>query len=256
AEPGSDFLSLLNLWDYLREQQRALSGSAFRRMCRREFLHYLRVREWQDLYGQLRQAAKELGISVGPDPTPSTPASSAAEPGAPAPTAHVAQLAARPGTETSERIDGELAERVHRSLLAGLLSHVGMRDVTTSQKRRGPAEFTGARGSRFAIFPDSVLARKPPQWVVAAELAATSRLWARVTASIDPEWAEPLAAHLATRSYSEPHWDGRRGAAMAFERVSLYGLPLVAGRQVTLSRIDPALARELFISRALVEGDW
>jgi ATP-dependent helicase HrpA len=256
AEPGSDFLSLLNLWDYLREQQRALSGSAFRRMCRREYLHYLRVREWQDLYGQLRQAAKELGITVGPDRTPRTSASHEADPDARAPTAHVAQLAARPGTETGERIADELAERVHRSLLAGLLSHIGMRDVTTGQKRRGPAEFTGARGSRFAIFPDSVLARKPPQWVVAAELVETSRLWARVTARIEPEWAEPLAAHLITRSYSEPHWDGGRGAAMAFERVSLYGLPLVAGRRVTLSRIDPAAARELFISRALVEGDW
>jgi ATP-dependent helicase HrpA len=256
AEPGSDFLSLLNLWDYLREQQRALSGSAFRRMCRREYLHYLRVREWQDLYGQLRQAAKELGITVGPDRTPRNPASPAAEPEARAPTAHVAQLAARPGTETGERIAGELAERVHRSLLAGLLSHIGMRDATTGRKRRGPAEFTGARGSRFAIFPDSVLARKPLQWVVAAELVETSRLWARVTARIEPEWAEPVAAHLVTRSYSEPHWDGRRGAAMAFERVILYGLPLVAGRRVTLSRIDPAAARELFISRALVEGDW
>ncbi len=269
AEPGSDFLSLLNLWDYLREQQRALSGSAFRRMCRREYLHYLRVREWQDLYGQLRQAAKELGITVGPDRTSRSPASAGgsggssprtaspgADPGGPAPTAHVAQLAARPGTETGERIAGELAERVHRSLLAGLLSHIGVRDVTTSQKRRGPAEFTGARGSRFAIFPDSVLARKPPQWVVAAELVETSRLWARVTARIEPEWAEPLASHLVTRSYSEPHWDGHRGAAMAFERVSLYGLPLVAARRVTLSRIDPVLARELFISRALVEGDW
>jgi ATP-dependent helicase HrpA len=256
AEPGSDFLSLLNLWDYLRDQQRALSGSAFRRMCRREYLHYLRVREWQDLCGQLRQAAREIGIKVGPDRTPRDPASPAAEPGAQAVTAHVAQLAARPGTQTAERIDGELAERVHRSLLAGLLSHIGVRDVATGQKRRGPAEYTGARGSRFAIFPDSVLARRPPQWVVAAELVETSRLWARVTARIEPEWAEPLAAHLVTRSYSEPHWDGRRGAAVAFERVTLYGLPLVAGRRVTLSRIDPAAARELFISRALVEGDW
>jgi ATP-dependent helicase HrpA len=256
AEPGSDFLALVNLWDYLRDQQRELSGSAFRRMCRREYLHYLRVREWQDVYGQLRQAARELGIVVGPDRTPAqVTARLAALDG---PSAHVAQLAARPGTEVAARIPSDLADRVHQSLLAGLLSQIGMRDVakTARDKRRGPAEFTGARGSRFAIFPDSVLARKPPQWVVAAELVETSRLWARITASIEPEWAEPLAAHLVNRTYSEPHWDGRRGAAMALERVSLYGLPLVAGRQVTLSRIDPVMARELFISRALVEGDW
>jgi ATP-dependent helicase HrpA len=260
AEPGSDFLSLLNLWDYLRDQQRELSGSAFRRMCRREYLHYLRVREWQDLYGQLRQAARELGIAIGPDRTARRPAQPAGGPGGATggPSAHVAQLAARPGAETEPRIPGDLADRVHQSLLAGLLSHIGMRDVAKAarDKRRGPAEFTGARASRFAIFPDSVLARKPPQWVVAAELVETSRLWARVTARIEPEWAEPLAAHLVNRNYSEPQWDGRRGAAMALERVSLYGLPLITGRQVTLSRIDPVLAREVFISRALVEGDW
>jgi ATP-dependent helicase HrpA len=258
AEPGSDFLSLLNLWDYLRDQQRELSGSAFRRMCRREYLHYLRVREWQDVYGQLRQAARELGITVGPDRTPAVAAEpeAASQPAHDGPTAHVAQLAAKPGSEVAARIPADLAERVHRSLLAGLLSHIGMRDVTKGERRRGPADFLGARNARFAIFPDSVLARKPPQWVVAAELVETSRLWARVTARIEPEWAQPLAAHLIKREYSEPHWDGRRGAAMALERVSLYGLPLVAGRPVTLSRIDPVLARELFISRGLVEGDW
>ncbi len=261
AEPDSDFLSLLNMWDYLRERQRELSGSAFRRMCRREYLHYLRVREWQDVYGQLRQAARELGIAVGPD----RPARAAQPVGQPAarpaagggPSAHVAQLAARPGAEAQPRIPAQLADDVHRSLLAGLLSHIGMQDVAkTGQKRRGPADFTGARGSRFSIFPDSVLARRPPQWVIAAELVETSRLWARVVARIEPEWAEPLAGHLVRREYSEPHWDARRGAAMAFERVSLYGLPLVAARRVTLSRVDPVLARELFVSRALVEGEW
>src|SRR5262245_28208574 len=258
AEPGSDFLSLLNLWDHVRDQQRELSGSAFRRMCRREYLHYLRVREWQDVYGQLRQAARELGITVGPDRTPALPAApdSASQSAHDGPTAHVAQLAAKPGSEAAARIPADLSERVHKALLAGLLSHIGMRDVAQGERRRGPAEFLGARNARFAIFPDSVLARKPPQWVVAAELVETSRLWARVTARIEPEWAEPLAAHLIKREYSEPHWDGRRGSAMALERVSLYGLPLVAGRRVTMSRIDPVLARELFISRGLVEGDW
>src|SRR5262249_1409248 len=122
--------------------------------------------------------------------------------------------------------------------------------------RRGPAEFAGARGARFAIFPGSSLARKPPQWAVAAELVETSRLWARVVARIEPEWAEPLAAHLVKRTYSEPHWDARRGAAMALERVTLYGLPIVTARQVNYARVDPAAAGDLFISGALVEGDW
>ncbi|HUJ06892.1 MAG TPA: DUF3418 domain-containing protein, partial [Streptosporangiaceae bacterium] len=140
----------------------------------------------------------------------------------------------------------------------GLLSHIGMQDVArqSGQRRRGPAEFTGARGARFAIFPDSVLARRPPPWVVAAELVETSRLWARIAARIEPDWAERLAPHLIRREYSEPHWDGRRGAAMALERVTLHGLPLAAARPVTMSRVDPFLARELFIRHALVEGDW
>ncbi len=237
AVPGSDFLAFLALWDYLRAKQAELSASAFRRMCRREWLHYLRVREWQDVYGQLRQAAADLGVVIGRDrrrPRPAGPA------------------------EPEDRFPAELADRVHMSLLAGLLSHIGMQDAraTPGGKRRGPAEFSGARGARFAIFPDSVLARKPPSWVVAAELVETSRLWARVTARIDPAWAEPLAEHLVRRSYSEPRWDARRGAVLATEKVSLYGLPIVPARTVNFARIDPAAARELFIQRALVDGEW
>jgi ATP-dependent helicase HrpA len=226
AEPGSDFLALVNLWRYVNDQQRELSSSAFRRMCRREYLHYLRIREWQDVQGQLRQAAKEVGITAGPD--------------------------RGTGEDSSDRERG-----VHMSLLAGLLSQIGMKDERGSgEKRRGPAEFAGARGARFAIFPDSVLARKPPQWVVAAELVETSRLWARTAARIEPEWAEPLAAHLVRRTYSEPHWDAKRGAAMALEKVTLYGLPIVADRKVNYAKVDPAAARELFIRGALVEGGW
>ncbi len=232
AQPGSDFLALLSLWEYLHDQQRELSSSAFRRLCRREFLHYLRVREWQDVHAQLRQAAREVGISAGPH------RGAGADP-------------------------ADAADRVHMALLAGLLSHIGLKDAeqkdtrqNPQRKRRGPAEFAGARGARFAIFPDSVLARKPPQWVVAAELVETSRLWARTVARIEPEWAEPLAAHLVKRSYSEPHWDARRGAAMALEKVSLYGLPIVTDRKVNYARVDPAAARDLFITGALVEGDW
>ena len=232
AEPGSDFLAFLNLWDYLRERQSQLSASAFRRLCRREYLHYLRVREWQDVYGQLRQAAADLGIHTGRE--------------------------RRGAGESPGQFPAGLADRVHMSVLAGLLSHIGMQDTDSRPrgKRRPLTEFAGARGARFAIFPDSALARKPPQWVVAAELVETSRLWARVTARIDPEWAEPLAAHLVRRSYSEPRWDARRGAAVATEKVSLYGLPIVAARTVMYGRIDPAAARDLFITHALVEGDW
>jgi ATP-dependent helicase HrpA len=252
AEPGSDFLAFLNLWNYLRERQSELSGSAFRRLCRREYLHYLRVREWQDVYGQLRQAAADVGILIGRDgrtqpvtegagPRPSSTADRAAD-----------------GPEAGARFPAELASRVHMSLLAGLLSQIGMQDtdVKARGKRRPMTEFAGARGARFAIFPDSVLARKPPRWVVAAELVETSRLWARVTARIEPEWAEPLAAHLVRRSYSEPRWDARRGAVLATEKVTLYGLPIVAARTVNYGRIDPAAARDIFITRALVEGDW
>ena len=245
AVPGSDFLGFLALWDYLRAQQAELSASAFRRMCRREYLHYLRVREWQDVYGQLRQAAADLGVVIGRDRRRPRPA----EPAEPA--------------EPADRFPAELADRVHMSLLAGLLSHIGMQDTRMRStgavqrgKRRGPAEFSGARSTRFAIFPDSVLARKPPSWVVAAELVETSRLWARVTARIDPAWAEALAEHLVRRNYSEPRWDARRGAVLATEKVSLYGLPIVPARTVNFARIDPAAARELFIQHALVDGEW
>jgi len=244
AEPGSDFLAFLHLWDYLRTQQRELSSSAFRRLCRREYLHYLRVREWQDLHGQLRQAAADLGIKLG-----------AGRPDEPAP------AAARDGTQDGAdrtAIPAGLARQIHISLLSGLLSHVGMRDdgQKTRGKRRPLPEFAGARGARFALFPDSSLARKPPSWVIVTELVETSRLWGRIAARIEPEWAEPLAAHLVRHSYSEPHWDARRGAAMALEKVTLYGLPIVTARKVGYARVDPAAARDLFIRHALVAGDW
>ena len=281
AEPGSDFLAFLNLWDYLRERQSQLSTSAFRRLCRREYLHFLRVREWQDVYGQLRQAAADLGIQAGRErrgasPSPSQPGAQQNGPqqngpqrsGADRRRGRVRPRAGRAGlaapevpaadAEAGTHFPAELADRVHMSLLSGLLSHIGMQetDARPRGKRRPLTEFAGARGARFAIFPDSSLARKPPQWVVAAELVETSRLWARVAARIEPEWAESLAAHLVRRSYSEPRWDARRGAAVATEKVSLYGLPIVAARTVMFGRIDPAAARDLFITHALVEGDW
>ncbi|WP_236789443.1 ATP-dependent RNA helicase HrpA [Amycolatopsis sp. GM8] len=207
----SDFLAYLNLWEYLREQQKALSSNQFRKLCRTEFLNYLRVREWQDIYSQLRQLAKPLGVTLNSEP---------ADP-----------------------------QRVHVSLIAGLLSHIGLKDPDKG-------DYVGARGARFAVFPGSALFRKQPRWLISAELVETSRLWARVNARIEPEWVEPLAGHLVKRNYSEPHWERKRGAVMANERVTLYGVPLVADRKVNYGRIDPSLSRELFIRHALVEGDW
>jgi ATP-dependent helicase HrpA len=232
AQPESDFLAFVALWDYLAERQRELSGSAFRRLCRAEFLNFLRVREWQDLHGQLASLTRDLGINTK--------------------------------TSSSERV------RVHTALLAGLLSQVGMKMVLAprgpsagrpgaaapERGRRPLPEYLGARGTRFAVFPGSGLARKPPDWLVAAELVETSRLWARTVAAIEPEWVEPVAEHLVKRSYSEPRWSKTQGSAVASEKVTLYGIPIVADRTVLLHRIDPVLARELFIRHALVEGDW
>ncbi len=211
ADPTSDFRTVLNLWRHITEAQRGRSSSAFRRMCRTEYLHYLRVREWQDLHGQLGQIARDLGM---------TPNQTEADP-----------------------------QNIHTALLAGLLSQIGLYE---SDKR----EYLGARGARFAIFPGSALFRKPPRWVVAAELVETSRLWGRMCARIEPEWVEPLAEHLVKRSHSEPHWSRKRGAVVATERVTLYGVPLVTGRTVNYSAIEPELCRELFIRHGLVEGDW
>jgi ATP-dependent helicase HrpA len=213
----SDFASLHNLWRYLKEQQKALSHSAFRRLCRDEYLHYLRIREWQDLHTQLRQACRAARID--------------------------------PDLATSARDHDPDWDTVHRALLAGLLSHVGVRD----EVRR---EYVGARGARFGISPGSALFRRRPDVVMAAELVETSRLWARTVATIEPEWAEEVGAHVVTRSLSEPRWSRKAGAAVATERVTLFGVPLVTDRTVQYARTDPEAAREIFLRSALVEGDW
>ncbi|MBZ9640516.1 ATP-dependent RNA helicase HrpA [Streptomyces sp. PSKA30] len=220
----SDFLAYLNLWRYIREQQKERGSSSFRRMCKQEYLNFLRIREWQDIYTQLRTVAKQMGIHVNEDDAP--------------------------------------ADRIHVSLLAGLLSHIGMKDVKESKDsrdsgaRRERNEYLGARNAKFAIFPGSALFKKPPRFVMSAELVETSRLWARVNAKIEPEWVEPLAEHLLKRTYSEPHWEKDQAAVMAYEKVTLYGVPIVAQRKVNYGRIDPEVSRELFIRNALVEGDW
>ncbi|MFF4899541.1 ATP-dependent RNA helicase HrpA [Streptomyces sp. NPDC001068] len=210
----SDFLAFLNLWRYVREQQKERGSSSFRRMCKQEYLNFLRIREWQDIYTQLRTVAKQMGIHLNEEDAP--------------------------------------GDRVHVSLLAGLLSHIGMKDVKDGAKN----EYLGARNAKFAIFPGSALFKKTPRFVMSAELVETSRLWARVNAKIEPEWVEPLAGHLLKRTYSEPHWEKDQAAVMASEKVTLYGVPIVADRKVNYGRIDPEVSRELFIRNALVEGDW
>ncbi|MFD3377095.1 MULTISPECIES: ATP-dependent RNA helicase HrpA [unclassified Streptomyces] len=210
----SDFLAYLNLWRYVREQQKERGSSSFRRMCKQEYLNFLRIREWQDIYTQLRTVAKQMGIHLNEDDAPE--------------------------------------QQVHLSLLAGLLSHIGMKDVKEGAKN----EYVGARNAKFAIFPGSALFKKPPRFVMSAELVETSRLWARVNARIEPEWVEPLAEHLLKRTYSEPHWEKDQAAVMAYEKVTLYGVPIIAQRKVNYGRIDQEASRELFIRNALVEGDW
>ncbi|MCI4142684.1 MULTISPECIES: ATP-dependent RNA helicase HrpA [Streptomyces] len=222
----SDFLAFLNLWRYIREQQKERGSSSFRRMCKQEYLNFLRIREWQDIYAQLRTVAKQMGIHLNDQDAP--------------------------------------ADRIHVSLLAGLLSHIGMKDVKESKdsgqgggrREGGRNEYLGARNAKFAVFPGSALFKKPPRFVMSAELVETSRLWARVNAKIEPEWVEPLAEHLLKRTYSEPHWEKDQAAVMAYEKVTLYGVPIVAQRKVNYGRIDPEASRELFIRNALVEGDW
>ncbi|MCB0889679.1 MAG: ATP-dependent RNA helicase HrpA, partial [Nocardioidaceae bacterium] len=189
ADQRSDFMSLLNLWRYLIDKQSSMGSSAFRRMCRDEHLNHLRVREWQEFESQLRQICRQLGM----------------------------KLPRGKGTQLLGTPDEDL---IHKALLSGLLSHIGLRDPD----RR---DYLGGRGARFAIFPGSALAKRQPQYVMAAELVETSRLWGRQNATIDPAWAEDLGANLLKRSYSKPHWSRKKESAQALERVTLYGVPLV-----------------------------
>ena len=209
----SDFLSYLKLWEHLQDKRRELSGNQFRKMCQREFLHYMRVREWQDLIRQLNQVVADLGwnwSAEGNEPSP---------------------------------------DSIHQSLLAGLLSQIGVREGEGK-------EFTGTRNTKFLVHPASALSKKPPRWVMAAEIVETSRTFARDAARIEPAWVEKLASHLLKHQYSEPHWSTKRGAAMAYQKSTLYGVPVVVDRAVPYHRVDPTAAREMFIRHALVDGEW
>ena len=232
ADPTSDFLTLLNLWNHLQTAQRELGSSAFRRLCRAEFLNYVRVREWFDVHRQLRQLTGAKGSPKQADDAPTA--------------------------------DPAL---VHRAMLAGLLSHIGILDTRSlgasargktgpDKKRKQLASYRGARGATFAIFPGSALRKASPDAVMAAELVETSRLYARTVAAIDPAWAEELAGDLAHRQLSDPHWSKDAGAAVAAEKVTLFGVEIIPRRRVQLARIDQPLARELFLRHALTDGEW
>ncbi|WP_297556877.1 DUF3418 domain-containing protein, partial [uncultured Actinomyces sp.] len=272
-DPESDFITYLSLWRYLRLQSRDLSGTQFRKMCKREFLHFLRWREWQDVAGQLRDLARPLGLKVDALQIPSRREvrDQEREGGA-------VDAAARATTALTARTSGRNSEQIHRALLVGLLSNLGSWDQTTQ-------DYQGARGTRFVVWPGSGLARKHYDWVMAAELVETSRLFARTVAKIQPEWVEKSAKRLLKHSYSQPYWSSKMGAAMVREKMMLYGLTLVADRPLLLANVPqgakveaPAnatsiaaragvtggelggspqqVAREMFIQHALVDGEW
>ena len=234
---------------YLEDQAKALSGNAFRKMCRREYLNYLRIREWQDLHAQLRQLCRGLGMESEPAGAPAKRAPDAPR----APDGRAVGIKPA-GSTPAQGGRGSLAvevdsEKVHTALLAGLLSHIGLRSEASR-------EYQGTRGITFMIWPGSALARSRPQLVVAAELVETSRLWGRICARIDPAWVERVGGDLLRRSYSEPRWNAKRASVEATEKVMLLGVTLVAARTVQFDRIDPEHSRELFIRHALVERDW
>lgn len=229
-DENSDFSALLNLWRYLQDKQAELSGNQFRKLCHREHLNYLRVREWQDLVSQLGEIADQVEFTA-----------EGSGRGRPSGRRSKKKL---PTVDPAQKHD-----QIHQSLLSGLLSHVGLYNPRTR-------DYQGARGSRFAVFPGSHLFKKNHDWVMASELVETSRLWARSVAKIDPAWVEELAPHLIKRNYSEPRWSAGKGAVVATEKVTLFGVPVVADRQVLYAKIDPEYSRELFIQRALVDGDW
>lgn len=226
VDDTSDFSSFLLLWDYINEQQAALSSSQLRKMCHREFINYLRIREWQDLFAQLREMGR---------------------------TANIHASGGRDINASAHEVD------IHKSLLTGLLSHVGVkeeREKDSKGRTRGPREYLGARGTKFAIFPGSGLFKKGPDWVLSAELVETSRLWARTNAAIEPQWIEEVGKHLISVQYSEPHWSLSSGAAVAYAKGTLFGLTVYADRPVQYARVDAVAAREIFIQSALVEGQW
>ncbi|AAZ24890.1 ATP-dependent RNA helicase HrpA [Colwellia psychrerythraea] len=235
-DKSSDFISLLNLWQYINEQKKDLTQNQFRKLCQREFLSYVRLREWQDIFSQLKLTLKEQQITL-----------TSIDYQFSMPNVQQGQAASTAVDKTKETEQDSALTPVHQALLSGLLSHIGQQDENR--------EYKGARGMKFFIFPGSALTKKSPKWLMSAELVETSRLFARMNAKIDPLWLEPLAQHLVKRNYSEPHWEKKQGAVMAFEQVTLYGLSIVSKRKINFNVIEPVTCREIFIREALVNGD-
>jgi len=227
-DPDSDFMSYVKLWEHLRAERRARSGNQFRKMCRSEFLHFMRIREWQDVHSQLRRVCDDLGLRRSRNSAP--------------------------------------PDLIHQALLAGFLSHIGFlpNDPKTTGQKSGArrparppiAEYRGTRNSKFTIAPGSTLRRNSPRWVMAGELVETNQLRARTVAGIQTQWVERTAEHLLRWEWTDPWWEPDRGAAMCTERAYLHGLPVVAERRINLQRVNPDMARSMFIRHALVERDW
>lgn len=205
----SDFAALVNLWRGFEEQRQALTANPLRNWCRKQFLNYLRLREWRDAHRQLALICRELQLTVNKEPCD--------------------------------------YPKLHKAVLSGLLSQIG--------HKTEDGDYQGARQRRFWVHPSSGIGRKRPQWVMAAELVETTKLYARVVARIEPDWIEPLAGHLIKKNHFEPHWEKKRGQVVAYEQITLYGLILVGRRPVHFGPIDPATSRELFIREALVGGE-
>ncbi|TWI55665.1 ATP-dependent helicase HrpA [Pseudomonas duriflava] len=253
-DPDSDFAALINVWHGFEEQRQALGSNALRSWCRKNFLSYLRLREWRDAHRQLTLICRELRLQTnkGGDARKGDVKEEVAQ--------H--QTSGEQARSTDKKVNtkaalqaeaAEAAQRakgyaaVHKAILSGLLSQIG--------NRTEEGDFLGARQRRFWVHPSSVIGRKKPNWVMAAELVETTKLFARMVAKIEPDWVEPLARHLTKPNYFEPHWEKKRGQVIAYEQITLYGLIIVARRPVHYGPIDPVVSRELFIREGLVRGE-
>ena len=242
--PDSDFAALINLWHGFEAQRQALGANALRNWCRKNFLNYLRLREWRDAHRQLLLTCRDLQLPLNKLEAPEPAA-------APTVTGELDQRARQAVAAQDERQQNAQTLKnyaaVHKAILAGLLSQIG--------QKTEEGDYNGARQRRFWLHPSSVIGRKRPQWVMAAELVETTKLFARMVAKIDPDWLEPLAPHLVKKNHLEPHWEKKRGQVVAFEQITLYGLIIVGRRPVHYGPIDPPAARELFIREGLVRGE-
>ena len=252
TDKQSDFLAYLNIWDsFQRERDKGLSNKQLVQWCRQYFLSHLRMREWRELHHQLAQTAIEMGLTTKeaafrrpPEVKQLTSSENAGDQDL------SAKLKQKQLDKKQHRAQIRAAkeagyEQIHRALLTGLIANVGMKSPDGN-------DYTGARGSRFHLFPASALFKAKPKWVMAAELVETTKLYARDVAAIQPEWIEQEAPHLVRYHYFEPHWEQKRGEVIASERVTLYGLTVLPRRPVSYGRIAPEEAREIFIRSALV----